>query len=1210
MEIAACSSDPAAGSSSTAPQCTTTYWTDPYDPLPVPAVTPIPPVSVGIGTLTLGGSGAVSLADNGVYADHLELQVDPSLTQAQLDWLFDHLVYFDDQGNAYTNDVLGQGIGILTLDEAAYSSPQDQRYHVKYGTGDPVSASTAPNEQRFFYTTLAQTTKIGITVIYDSSDTCTGYIANNGSRNVNCSSRGPAAPSINPQASVTGLAWEPTSQAVTGTVAGIQQRRSVQLQVQTAVTDTSANCRPVLSPLAVAPSAAGAAQRPPNYVIDDVDWSRRFPNGLYYVLGAGFGNCDLSAAAPFCEQTKGGQGYVGYIPHYLADGVGGTLNGGSNGGPEVTSMDLADEYELGDVGSATQNGLVFFDGCGYGHRYEEPNVNVSLGTRKLLPDAPNGWTKLDYTVENTSGRALVFGKECCASWYQQNQQTGQNEPAQQLDDDFGMFLPPGASIPYESIFRDEAIAVYDAATGEPLFKLRLDGSNSIVHSCSDSKSSVLISASGSKFTVNIGATGSSAKKCQSIGKCPLAMTASQSGSLVSCTATQSSFLFALNDWKAQASIPDKIQLRAYGANGRDARSGDGVGGAHGFALTVYRPSDLPAALYAYVGTTGSDHGDGGASTILTAQPLSLFGSDVAESTIDPSTMDVLLIAGGGGGDGTKHDGGNGGEAHSNSSTLPGASRSSHGDNGLNDNGGMGGGFGGEGAGGKTAGRDGVGGTSHATNAKWDVTGPLIPPTVDPLSWDAGHGAHGNASAGGGGFGGGGHGSTNGAGAGGGGSWAVGNTAYDSTAPTGRPPSPGGDNGAVELDYVAPTAAVAPAALSSSSAPRNVLRLVFNASVTPLDLPVVVQRLLGSGIGGDVPVYIEAWGGSGGTGGAGGATGGPSGYARTSYTLSDLLAMSNGAGLYLYVGEPGADGEQPGEPGQGGASSIVSLGPIEDGVAAPQGQGLLLISGGGGGGGAGGASGRPDGTARRRRCGGKCGRDAPGGCQLRRGGRPGRGRRRRSRRRWRQRRRRGVRCVADRRRRLGGRRGRSARRFGDRRIRRGDRREHLAAALGRCGAVGLERRGRRGVVDVGRRRWRRLRRRRQRRRIDEPRRRRRRWRRRQLGAAVDRGGRRRSGRRPAQLARSQRRNRPDVRHLQGSPGFAASAPPERASWRSTRRCACSTKATARCAFGSREATRSTSPSSMPTASSSARGWSCRSRYRRRRTWTATVCPIWT
>ena len=467
---------PAAGSSNIAPQCTTTYWTDPYDPLPVPAVTPIPPVSVGFGTLTLGGSGAVSLADNGVYADHIELQVDPSLTQAQLDWLFDHLAFFDDQGNPYTNDVLGQGIGISTLDEATYLSPQDQRYHAKYGTGDPVSASLAPNEQLFFYTTLAETKKIGITVIYDSSDACTGYIANNGSRNVNCSSRGPAAPSINPQASVTGLTWKPASEAVTGTVAGSQQRRTVQLQVQTAITDTSAKCRPVLSPLAVAPSAAGAAQRPPNYVIGDFDWTRRFPNGLYYVLGTGFGNCDLSAAAPFCEQTKGGQGYVGYIPHYLADGVGGTLNGGSNSGPEVTAMDLADEYEVGDVGTATQNALVFFDGCGYGHRYEEPNVNLGSGDPYAASGGTEGFYQDRYSRStNQTGRALVFAKQCCATWYQPNQQTNKNEPVQQLDDGFGMFLPAGAAVPYESIFPGEPMVVYDAATGEPLFKLWLKG---------------------------------------------------------------------------------------------------------------------------------------------------------------------------------------------------------------------------------------------------------------------------------------------------------------------------------------------------------------------------------------------------------------------------------------------------------------------------------------------------------------------------------------------------------------------------------------------------------------------------------------------------------------------------------------------------------------------------------------------------------------
>ena len=375
------------------------------------------------------------------------------------------------------------------------------------------------------------------------------------------------------------------------------------------------------------------------------------------------------------------------------------------------------------------------------------------------------------------------------------------------------------------------------------------------------------------------------------------MTASQSGSLVSCTTKTSNILFSLNDWKAQASLPNKIQLRAYGARGHDGNpeyKGTHTGGAQGFALTVYRPSDLPDSLYAYVGTYAAHKYTGGASSILTATPLSLFGSDVAEKTTDPTMMDVLLIAAGGGSSGTEHDGGPGGVAHANSSSVPGSTSSVAGGKGYNDNGGKGGNKDAAGAGGSTGGIDGVGGTSYGTNAEWFLTGSIIPPTVDPLSWDAGHGAHGNQSAGGGGFGGGGHGSTDAAGGGGGGSWATGNMIYDSTAPSGLPVSPGGDNGAIQFDYVAPTAAVAPAPLSSSSAHRNVLRLVFNASVTPLDLPDVVQRLLGAGIGGDVPVYIEAWGGSGGTGAADGAAGGASGYARTSYMLSDLLAMSDGA----------------------------------------------------------------------------------------------------------------------------------------------------------------------------------------------------------------------------------------------------------------------------------------------------------------------------
>jgi hypothetical protein len=137
----------------------------------------------------------------------------------------------------------------------------------------------------------------------------------------------------------------------------------------------------------------------------------------------------------------------------------------------------------------------------------------------------------------------------------------------------------------------------------------------------------------------------------------------------------------------------------------------------------------------------------------------------------------------------------------------------------------------------------------------------------------------------------------------------------------------------------------------------VVRLTFDTSVEPLHLPAVVQKIFGGEVTGEVPVYIEAWGGAGGDALEGGGTGGAGGYARSSYRLSDLLAITGGEGLYLYIGEPGNDSEATGEPAQGGASTVVSTRPImslgfENQVEAPADHGVVLIAGGGGGAGAG------------------------------------------------------------------------------------------------------------------------------------------------------------------------------------------------------------------------------------------------------------------
>jgi hypothetical protein len=166
---------------------------------------------------------------------------------------------------------------------------------------------------------------------------------------------------------------------------------------------------------------------------------------------------------------------------------------------------------------------------------------------------------------------------------------------------------------------------------------------------------------------------------------------------------------------------------------------------------------------------------------------------------------------------------------------------------------------------------------------------------------------------------------------------------------------------VEIAYVAPTASVVPAPLTAANAAgaststlaaeRNVVRFTFQHSATPLHLPIILSKIFGDELSGDVPVHIEAWGGDGGAGGASGrgGGGGAGGYSRASYRLADLAALNaDGSGLYIYVGEQGADGDGLGEPGQGGASSVVSTVPI---ASAGTGDGIVVIAGGAGGGGA-------------------------------------------------------------------------------------------------------------------------------------------------------------------------------------------------------------------------------------------------------------------
>ena len=199
--------------------------------------------------------------------------------------------------------------------------------------------------------------------------------------------------------------------------------------------------RDATNPLAI---NSGSAYNPPDYVIDDSsgNWGLSFPQGLSYIVPTGFGNCDRarrSARAPALRRLhaalRGPQRRLRHAQrrqHHAAT---------------VGSFSLADEYALGDVGSATSNSLQWFDNCGYGHSYEESadTDQPALGTRKELPSPPNNGKTYQYTIAQQAELPIVFGKECCASWYQENKNVTPNawEPPVQIDNSYAAFIGAG-----------------------------------------------------------------------------------------------------------------------------------------------------------------------------------------------------------------------------------------------------------------------------------------------------------------------------------------------------------------------------------------------------------------------------------------------------------------------------------------------------------------------------------------------------------------------------------------------------------------------------------------------------------------------------------------------------------------------------------------------------------------------------------------------
>jgi hypothetical protein len=965
LAITACASNGAGtlvtddcGAQDDVPTCTTTLWTDTYTTLAQPSVGS-PPSSLVTASLEFSGTNTVSIQNTGVYPGALIFSPQASLSSEDEAWLYDHLVFFDDNGNPYTNDIFDDcshpSIGVLTIDEAAYAVPGQGTYGTKYGDTTAFSTVESPDQQFFFYTWDRQQTTaidVGAQFIYDASAACPGVINNVGSTAATCNGQAGAVPlgadlpNISPYAQVIPVTEPGAFTTSTSAQAGTQEIRTVSFSAE----EGASLCEYALNPLAI--HAGGSAYNPPDYVIDDSagDWET-FPQGLSYVVPSGFGTC--TTAAPFCDGTPS---YIAYVPHYAdTDGNFGTLNGGSTSEPVVGSFSLADEYAVGDVASSPANSLVWFDNCGYGHTYQESNqTDPALGTRKNLPTPPDSRPTYQYSITNGLSYPIVFAKQCCASWYQENTSVTPPawEPPQQIDNSYGTIIAAGQTLTYQTLFGDEAMVVYNAGTGSQLFKLRLNPTAGAVYSCSADDWSVGIAGSG-PYTVTIGAAGAYSLACGRVGACPFGATAAQDGSTVTCTVTDSSFILGVPDWAAEIGpTVGNLQLMAWGADGATVSSGPG--GAHGFALTTVEFSDLVDNLYAYVG------GCNGASSILTTQPLSLVTSDVAAMTADPATIGVLLIAGGGGSGGSSATseggyGGSGGVAIANAASNATAVSAAGGAGQSSGTGGGGGGgnASGQGSAGSPGGTSGVGGFSSSTG--WSEGGSLIP----PQSWQAGFGSRGNADCnafggnGGGGYGGGGSGHADcegGGGGGGGGSWAAANTVSDPNAPTSVPSSPGANPcGTVQLSYSLPEAcsvsfSSVACTLPSTSAVAE-LEDYLSAANTVLSLAGQAAT-----IDADTPMWIRAWGGEGGTVGQ---AGGAQGVAQTLTSLADFEARFGTTQIVYYLGGLGDENHAA---GKGGSSTIVSsadlssyapcLPPTSSGCD----QNILLIAGGGGGGG--------------------------------------------------------------------------------------------------------------------------------------------------------------------------------------------------------------------------------------------------------------------
>lgn len=848
--------------------CSVALRKDEFTTLPSPTAGTAP-FPVG-GTIDLSEctSGSCSMPGNGVYAFLQKVTLSDTVPAADYQWVWDHLVWFDASGKAYLNNISTQGVGVLTLGEAAFLNPADGNYYAKFGDQTPIDPPAANERYYFFYSTKSGTDgavplKPGI--IHDKSTTCKGLIEESNITDKACASPQavPPPPTISPTASIELVDWSPSTTHTEPTeVAGISQFRQIAFELQPSQTGSTCGSSPkqgVANPLGVSSSTPGQAYNIPNYVINSTSansWQTSFSDGLYYILPTGFGNC---TKAPFCDLSGSTTApYFGYVPQYYdANENGGPLNGLSTNQPTVSSVRLADEYAIGSISDTSSMSLVYFDTCGYGHEYTE-----TAAERKTLP--PPNQKSLSWAIQNSLPESVVVSKECCASLYQDNKTITPNElePPQQIGDGFGVFIPRGATVSYETLFGDELFNVYSAATGTELFKLRLSAGLSTVtnsgasalYDCTDTTATAVVAKSDTNPSLTLGGTGTGAISCTNIvDACPWPMLAGQvtgtgvAAGYTSCTLDgdqKSSFLLGVGDWaKARFPTEQAITLMAWGAGGHPGNNHKscctgGSGGAGGFASTVISSTNLEGhdALYAYVGNKSGSNTYGGSSSVLAKQALSSLSADDLQ-TLEPGPY-AYLVAGGGGGGGDSADdapfhtfdggaGGRGNKVCNNSTTVAAITAttivSSAGGNGAGGGGhcgtGKGGNPNGKGKGGSStgtsAGGNGLGG--WASSNQFKSGGSLVFAELpndsngNPIGKGGPH--HNYGGGGGGGWGGGGAGDScsgsgaAGSGGGGGGTFAMVNTAHDPTAPsggttcTGIPASPvSGYDGAIQLVY--------------------------------------------------------------------------------------------------------------------------------------------------------------------------------------------------------------------------------------------------------------------------------------------------------------------------------------------------------------------------------------------------------------------------